>query len=69
MLRNNRIVLGVIGADVHAVGNKILEMVLKEAGFEVINLGAVSYTHLVHGRVIGQRLLDGSDGRFGRKEF
>ena len=41
MLRNNRIVLGVIGADVHAVGNKILEMVLEEAGFEVINLGVM----------------------------
>ena len=41
MLRNNRVVLGVIGADVHAVGNKILEMVLTEAGFEVINLGVM----------------------------
>ncbi len=41
MLRNNRIVLGVIGADVHAVGNKILEMVLKEAAFETINLGVM----------------------------
>ena len=41
MLRNNRVVLGVIGADVHAVGNKILEMVLKEAGFQVINLGVM----------------------------
>ena len=40
-LQNNRVVLGVIGADVHAVGNKILEMVLKEAGFEVINLGVM----------------------------
>jgi methylaspartate mutase sigma subunit len=40
-LQNNRVVLGVIGADVHAVGNKILEMVLTEAGFEVINLGVM----------------------------
>lgn len=41
LLENNRVVLGVIGADVHAVGNKILEMVLTEAGFEVINLGVM----------------------------
>ncbi len=41
VLRNNRVVLGVIGADVHAVGNKILEMALREAGFEVINLGVM----------------------------
>ena len=40
-MQNNRVVLGVIGADVHAVGNKILEMVLTEAGFEVINLGVM----------------------------
>jgi len=41
VLRNNKVVLGVIGADVHAVGNKILEMSLCEAGFEVINLGVM----------------------------
>jgi methylaspartate mutase sigma subunit len=35
------IVLGVIGADCHAVGNKILEMVLSDAGFNVINLGVM----------------------------
>ncbi len=38
---NNRIVLGVIGSDVHAVGNKILEMAFEEAGFKVINLGVM----------------------------
>ena len=38
---NNRIVLGVIGSDVHAVGNKILEMAIEEAGFQVINLGVM----------------------------
>lgn len=38
---NNRIVLGVIGSDVHAVGNRILEMALEEAGFKVINLGVM----------------------------
>lgn len=35
------LVTGVIGADVHAVGNKILAMALEEAGFTVINLGVM----------------------------
>ena len=35
------LVLGVIGADVHAVGNKILDYVFTEAGFNVINLGVM----------------------------
>lgn len=35
------LVLGVIGADVHAVGNKILDFALSEAGFKVINLGVM----------------------------
>ncbi|MCP3965045.1 MAG: methylaspartate mutase subunit S [Lentisphaerae bacterium] len=34
-------VLGVIGADCHAVGNKILERVFSEAGFNVVNLGVM----------------------------
>ena len=34
-------VMGVIGADVHAVGNKILQHAFTEAGFEVINLGVM----------------------------
>ncbi len=33
------LVIGVIGADVHAVGNKILEIAFKEAGYNVVNLG------------------------------
>lgn len=36
------IVIGVIGADVHAVGNKIIEYTLKEAGFNVVNIGVLS---------------------------
>ncbi|MCL2353836.1 MAG: methylaspartate mutase subunit S [Defluviitaleaceae bacterium] len=36
------IVLGVIGADVHAVGNKILNYTLGKAGFNVINLGVMA---------------------------
>ena len=35
------IVIGVIGADVHAVGNKILAFAFEEAGFEVVNLGVM----------------------------
>ncbi len=36
-----QLVLGVIGADVHAVGNKILEHSFRQAGFTVINLGVM----------------------------
>lgn len=35
------LVIGVIGADVHAVGNKILYHAFTEAGFEVVNLGVM----------------------------
>ena len=35
------IVTGVIGADVHAVGNKILTYALEQAGFNVVNLGVM----------------------------
>jgi methylaspartate mutase sigma subunit len=35
------VVLGVIGADVHAVANKILDMVIGQAGFKVVNLGVM----------------------------
>ncbi|MGI5867509.1 MAG: methylaspartate mutase subunit S [Syntrophaceticus schinkii] len=52
MPRNNRIVLGVIGSDVHAVGNKILEMSFQEAGFKVINLGVmVSQEEFIHAAI------------------
>lgn len=33
------LVLGVIGADVHIVGIKVLEFALRNAGFKVVNLG------------------------------
>ena len=35
------IVLGVIGADCHSVGNKILDAYFSEAGFHVTNLGVM----------------------------
>ncbi|MBR0576265.1 methylaspartate mutase subunit S [Proteiniclasticum sp. BAD-10] len=36
------IVLGVIGADCHAVGNKILDYSLTAAGYDVVNIGVLS---------------------------
>lgn len=36
------IVIGVIGADVHAVGNKIIEHTLVKHGYKVINIGVLS---------------------------
>lgn len=36
------IVLGVIGSDCHAVGNKILDHALTGAGYNVINIGVLS---------------------------
>ena len=35
-------ILGVIGADVHAVGNKILDYAFTEAGFHIVNIGVLS---------------------------
>ncbi len=35
------VVLGVIGADCHVIGNKILEHSFREAGFRVVNLGVM----------------------------
>ena len=40
-MQKKRLVLGVIGADVHAVGNKILYHAFTEAGFDVTNLGVM----------------------------
>ncbi len=40
-MNEKTIIIGVIGADVHAVGNRIIEYVLKDAGFKVINLGVM----------------------------
>ncbi|NLY45977.1 MAG: methylaspartate mutase subunit S [Tissierella sp.] len=36
------VVLGVIGSDCHAVGNKILDHSLTAAGFNVVNIGVLS---------------------------
>ena len=40
-MEKKTLVIGVIGADVHAIGNKILYHCFTEAGFEVINLGVM----------------------------
>lgn len=36
------IVIGVIGADVHAVGNKIIDYALNNSGFNVVNIGVLA---------------------------
>ncbi|WP_245209310.1 methylaspartate mutase subunit S [Rhizobium sullae] len=36
-----RVILGVIGADCHAVGNKIIKSVLEPLGINVVNLGVM----------------------------
>ncbi|MEB3428501.1 methylaspartate mutase subunit S [Citroniella saccharovorans] len=36
------VVLGVIGSDCHAVGNKILDYSISRAGYNVINIGVLS---------------------------
>jgi len=41
-VENKKVVLGVIGSDCHAVGNKILDYSLSDAGFEVVNIGVLS---------------------------
>jgi len=35
------IILGVIGADCHAVGNKILDIFFSKEGFNIVNLGVM----------------------------
>ena len=39
MKNKKSIVMGVIGSDIHVVGNKIIHFALREAGYEVTNLG------------------------------
>ena len=40
-MEQKTIVTGVIGADAHAVGNKIIAFALQQAGFKVVNLGVM----------------------------
>src|SRR5512146_613231 len=39
---SHTIVTGVIGADTHIVGNRILSMALEDAGYRVVALGALT---------------------------
>lgn len=41
-MEHKTLVLGVIGSDVHAVGNRILDYAFTQAGFKVINIGVMS---------------------------
>lgn len=41
MNNQKTIVIGVIGADAHAVGNKIIYLTLHNQGFNVVNLGVM----------------------------
>ncbi len=51
-MKKPTLVMGVIGMDVHAVGNKILERAFAEAGFEVVNLGVmVSQNEFIHAAI------------------
>lgn len=40
-MQPKKLIIGVIGADVHAVGNKILDHAFTAAGFDVTNLGVM----------------------------
>jgi len=37
-LSTARVIIGVIGDDIHAVGNRIMQLALEESGFRVFNL-------------------------------
>lgn len=40
-MEKKTLVIGVIGADAHAVGNKIIDLTLTNSGFNVVNLGVM----------------------------
>lgn len=41
-MEKKTVVIGVIGSDVHAVGNKVIDYALNKAGFNVVNVGVLS---------------------------
>ncbi len=41
-MEKKTVVIGVIGADVHAVGNKIMQYVLESSDLNVVNIGVLS---------------------------
>jgi methylaspartate mutase sigma subunit len=40
-----RVIIGVIGDDIHVVGNRVMQLALEEAGFAVYNLGTRNRPH------------------------
>lgn len=41
LMNGKTVIIGVIGADAHAVGNKIIAFALQGAGYNVVNLGVM----------------------------
>lgn len=41
-MESKTIIIGVIGSDVHAVGNQIMQYVLEREGFNIVNIGVLS---------------------------
>ena len=37
-MKKGRVVIGVVGDDIHVVGNRIMQLALEESGYEVFNL-------------------------------
>lgn len=51
-MNGKTVVTGVIGADAHAVGNKIIAFALTQAGYNVVNLGVmVSQTEFINAAI------------------
>lgn len=51
-MNGKTVVTGVIGADAHAVGNKIIAYALTQAGYKVVNLGVmVSQTEFINAAI------------------
>ena len=41
-----KVVIGTVKGDIHDIGKNLVAMMMEGAGFEVLDLGTVSYTHL-----------------------
>lgn len=41
-MEKNTLIIGTIGSDAHVIGSYIMTLALREAGFKVINLGAIA---------------------------
>ena len=64
------VVIGVIGADAHAVGNKIIDLTLTNHGFNVVNLGVmVSQEEFIEAGLKGMPLFVGGNLVVGKQNF